>query len=72
MKAAIAIDEWKLSIFERRLTGNGYAFEKCPGLTEGTLILTVKTENIDALGVVIKEANSEAARHGGKKCKKPH
>lgn len=63
-KAAIAIDEWKLPIFKRHLSQAGYAFEQCTGLTDGTLILTVKTENLEALAVVVKAANTEAARTG--------
>lgn len=59
MKVGIAIDEWKLSIFERHLQQSGYAFENAGSLTEGMLILRVDTENPDALGVVVKAANTE-------------
>lgn len=64
LKVAIAIDEWKLPIFERRLSQAGYAYEKGVGLTADTLLLTVQAENIEALGVVVKAANTEAARNG--------
>lgn len=63
-KAAIVIDGWKLSIFERHLTQVGYSYEKGPGITADTLLITVKTENIEALGIVVKAANTEAAKTG--------
>lgn len=64
MKAAIAIDAWKLPIFERHLSGSGYAFEKVNGPMPGTLLLKVETANVEALGGVVRAANAEAARTG--------
>lgn len=64
MKAGIAIDAWKLPIFERRLKQAGYSFENAGALTAGCLILTVITDNAVALGEVVKAANSEAAQTG--------
>lgn len=64
MKAGIVIDEWKLPIFERHLSQSGYTHEKGPGLVPGTLLLTVVTENVTALGLVVRAANQEAARTG--------
>lgn len=61
--AGIAIDNWKLPIFERHLSQSGYTFEKCP-FTVDTMLLTVKTTNIEALAHVIKKANTEAAKTG--------
>jgi len=63
--AGIAIDDWKLAIFERHLTQNGYTFSKGDGLTVGTLLLRVTTENLDALGVVCRAAEAEAQRSKG-------
>lgn len=63
-KAAIAIDNWKLPIFERLLSQSGYKYANAGQLTADTLILTVETENAEALGVVVKAANTEAARTG--------
>lgn len=63
-KAAIAIDSWKFPIFERHLKQSGYKFEKVQGVTRGTMILTVNTENIEAMGEVVKAANNEAAKTG--------
>jgi hypothetical protein len=62
MRAAIAIDDWKLPIFERRLSQAGYAYEKGDGLTAGTLNLYVTTDNLIALETVVRAANTEAAR----------
>jgi hypothetical protein len=61
-KAAIAIDDWKLPIFERHLAGAGYEFGQHPGLTGNTLTLTVTTPCLNALAVVVREANTEAAK----------
>lgn len=63
-KAGIAIDDWKLPIFERHLGQAGYAFENAGRLTTGTLLLRVDTENIEALATVLKAANTEAAMTG--------
>lgn len=64
MKAAIAIDDWKLPIFTRHLTQSGYEFQNAGLLTKGTLILTVQTVNPEALAEVVKAANTEAALTG--------
>lgn len=59
-RAAIAIDAWKLSIFERHLSQSGYTYEQGDGVTEDTLILYVTTDNPVALEVVLRAANEEA------------
>lgn len=65
MKAGIAIDAWKLPIFERHLLQAGYAFKNTGALADdGTLLLTVETENPGALEGVVRAANTEAARTG--------
>ena len=63
-KVAIALDPWKLPIFERHLSHSGYAFENVGLLTEGALVLKVSTDNPVALGEVVKAANTECARTG--------
>ena len=63
-KAAIAIDNWKLPIFKRHLKNNGYEFKQANGLTKGAMVLTVVTENLEALAVVVEAANTEAAKTG--------
>ena len=65
-KAAIAINEWKLPIFERHLKQAGYTFEKGPGLSVDALILVVNTSNINALEAVVRAANDEANGQGSK------
>lgn len=63
MKAGIAIDAWKLPIFERHLTGAGYSFTSGAGVTADTLMLYVETaRGVSELAVVVKAANDEAAR----------
>jgi hypothetical protein len=63
-KAGIFIAGWKLPIFERCLVQAGYAFENAGPLGDGSLMLRVETENLIALGEVVKTANTEAARTG--------
>jgi len=68
MKAGIAIDDWKLPIFERHLTQAGHSYEKGPGVTKDTLLLTVVADDMKALEKVVRAANEEAAllkRTGG-------
>lgn len=55
-KAAIVMDEWKLSIFNQHLTNAGYKYVKFPGPVKGTLTLNVETNNVDHLTEVIEEA----------------
>lgn len=63
-KACIAIDDWKLPIFERHFHRSGYAFKNAGPLTDGTLLLQVDTANLAALAEVVKAANTEAALTG--------
>jgi len=65
MKAAIAIDDWKLPIFDRHLSVAGYVFERGPGVTDDTLLLTVVTDDAAALEKVVRAANVEAATRKG-------
>lgn len=62
LKAAIAIDDWKLPIFERHLSEAGYAFEQTPGVTENTLILMVHALSVKELEKVVRAANTEAGK----------
>lgn len=63
-KAAIAIDSWKLSIFERHLSQYCYKFDNNGMLTDSTIILSVYTDNLEALAIVVKAANDEASKTG--------
>lgn len=64
MNAGITLDNWKFSIFERHLKQAGYSFEKTEGLPYDTMLLMVTTDNVIALGEVVKAANIEAAQTG--------
>lgn len=64
MKAAVAIDEWKLSIFEHHLSQAGYSFERVEGGLAGAVFLRVTTDNPQALGEVVMAAEREAKRTG--------
>lgn len=64
MKAGIAIDFWKLSIFEAHLKRAGYAYTVGPGITAYTKLLTV--DDMSGLEKVIRAANAAAAKTKGK------
>lgn len=63
MKAGIAVDDWKLPVFRRRLTGAGYAYQDGGALTPGTTLLTVETSDMLALKKVLEQCQTE--------CRKP-
>lgn len=62
MIAGIAIDDWKLFIFEEHLSKAGYIFTKHEGVTKDTLLLKVDTNDLKALGTVVRAANDEAGK----------
>lgn len=62
MRVGIAIDRWKLPIFERHLSQYDYTYFVGEGLTSNTLLLRVETENVEALETVVRSANTEAAK----------
>lgn len=64
-KAAIAIDNWKLSIFKKHLDAAGYNYTEHPGLTQDTLVLRVNYEQITDLQPVVEAANAACATAGG-------
>lgn len=64
MKIGIAIDDWKLSIFERHLAKAGYAFGVHPGLTAGTLLLKIEAPSVDELTPIVRAASAEAQKAG--------
>jgi hypothetical protein len=66
-KVGIAIDPWKLSIFERHLTQSGYTVENAGLLHKDAHLLRVDTTNVEALGHVVGAANAEAAKTGAPK-----
>jgi hypothetical protein len=64
MRVAVAIDDWKLPIFDRQLKQLGYSYEQVPGVVPNTFFLLVLTENVEALAEVIKTSNLEASLTG--------
>lgn len=62
MKIGIAIDKWKLEIFERHLSQAGYGYLVKPGWNADISLLTVTTDNKEALAGVVEAANTECAR----------
>ena len=64
LKVGIAVDAWKLEIFERHLRAAGYAFENCGRMFDGCTLLRVETTNAVALSGIIGAANAEARRTG--------
>ena len=55
----LAIDKWKLKIFDRHLAGAGYAYEHSPGPVSDVILMTVKTESVAALQRVVEAAQKE-------------
>lgn len=64
MKAGIAVDDWKLPVFRRRLEQAGYAYEDAGAPSGGVTILTVQFTDQAHLTQVVTEANAECARTG--------
>jgi hypothetical protein len=62
VKASIAVDNWKLPVFRRRLTEAGYEYKDAGGFTADTTILTVETDNMLKLKQVLEEC-SRMKRH---------
>jgi hypothetical protein len=64
MKAAIAIDKWKLPIFSRNLVAAGFNYSEAGAITDDALILHVELEQPQAqkLAQVVLASNTEAAR----------
>lgn len=62
MKVGIAVDDWKLPVFRRRLTGAGFAYEDAGALTLDTTLLRVITEDVAGLAVVVTACQTECAK----------
>ena len=59
-KAAIVIDDWKLSIFKKTLDSEGYEYKEIKGPGPNCITLTVKTDNIAKLRPIVEKMNREA------------
>lgn len=62
MKAGIVVDDWKLSVFRRRLTAAGYEYTDAGGLTADTTVLTVETNDMLKLKSVIEACQAECRK----------
>lgn len=57
--AGIAIERWKLPVFQKNLKDNGYSWTEHPGLTADTMLLKVQTEYPGVLAPVVEKAQRE-------------
>lgn len=64
MKAAIAVDDWKLPAFRERLTEAGYSYEDGGAFAADCTILTVETDNMLALKKVVEACQAECRKVG--------
>ena len=62
MKAGIAVDNWKLPVFRKRLTEAGFHYEDAGAFTCDTTILTVETDDMLALKSVIEKCQAECRK----------
>jgi hypothetical protein len=62
MRAGIAVDNWKLPVFRKRLTHAGYEYQDGGPLVGDTTLLTVETDNILALKKVLEACQSECRK----------
>lgn len=62
MKVGIAVDNWKLPIFRKRLSAAGYDYQDGGALTADATLLTVKTSNMLALKKVIEKCQDECRK----------
>ena len=67
MKAGIAVDDWKLPVFRKRLTEAGFEYEDAGPLTlvGNTTMLTVETDDAEGLQKVIEACQAECASQRG-------
>lgn len=62
--AGIAVDDWKLPVFRKRLEDAGFEYEDAGGIGSSATILKVRTAEVARLTAVIANANAECARKG--------
>lgn len=61
MKAGIAVDNWKLPVFRRRLTDAGFVYTDAGDFTHNTTFLTVETNDMLKLKKVLEQCQRECA-----------
>ena len=59
MKAGIAVDDYKLSIYRAGLEKAGYAYTDAGALTVATTLLHVETDDLEALRAVLERCELE-------------
>lgn len=62
MRAAILIDDWKLSMFKKTLDAETYKYTEVKGPFPGCIILTVYTDDLIKLASIIKKINNDAVK----------
>ena len=61
MKAGIAVDDWKLPVFRKRLTEAGFKYEDAGEMTPNVTLLKVETDNMFKLKNVLEKCQAECA-----------
>lgn len=66
MKAGVVVDDWKLPVFRKRLTENGFAYTDAGGLTPGVTALAViyERETFAKLMALVTACEAECAKKG--------
>jgi hypothetical protein len=62
VRAGIAVDNWKLPVFRKRLTEAGYEYQDGGALTADATLLTVEFSNLLALKKVIEQCQKECRK----------
>lgn len=62
MKVGIAVDNWKLPVFRKRLTEAGYEYQDGGARTFEATLLTVHADDMLALGKVIEACQAECRK----------
>lgn len=62
MRAGIAVDNWKLPVFRKRLTAAGYEYQDGGALTSEATLLTIETSDMLALQKVIELCQIECRK----------
>jgi hypothetical protein len=62
VKAGIAVDDWELPVFRKRLSAAGYAYHDAGALIGQTTLLQVETNDILALKRVLEACQAECLK----------
>jgi hypothetical protein len=67
VKAGVAVEDWKLPVFRKRLTDAGFSYTDAGEMINGTTLLHVQfayMEALPALRLVLQEAQAECKQQG--------